>query len=35
LGFTLEEVMETNYNKLMARRATGTLHGDGDNREEK
>lgn len=35
LGFTLEEVMETNYNKLMARRATGTLYGNGDNREEK
>lgn len=34
LGFTLEEVMEANYNKLMARRATNTLHGDGDNREE-
>lgn len=34
LGFTLEEVMETNYNKLMARRSTNTLHGDGDNREE-
>lgn len=34
LGFTLEEVMEANYNKLMARRATNTLHGNGDNREE-
>ncbi len=34
LGFTLEEVMEYNYNKLMLRRATNTLHGSGDNREE-
>lgn len=34
LGFTLEEVMETNYNKLIARRETNTLHGNGDNREE-
>lgn len=34
LGFTLEEVMEANYNKLMLRRETNTLHGSGDNREE-
>lgn len=31
---TMEEVMETNYNKLIKRRQTGTLQGDGDNREE-
>lgn len=28
------EVLEVNYNKLMKRRETDTLHGDGDNREE-
>lgn len=30
----LASVLEKNYNKLIARRATNTLHGDGDNREE-
>lgn len=30
----LSEIMEMNYNKLIARRATNTLHGNGDNREE-
>lgn len=34
LGFTLEEVMEANYTKLMLRRQTDTLHGNGDDREE-
>lgn len=34
LGLTLEEILEANYEKLMKRRATNTLHGDGDNREE-
>ena len=34
LGLTLDQVMETNYNKLIERRLTGTLHGSGDNREE-
>lgn len=32
---TLEEIMEANYDKLIKRRETGTLHGSGDNREEK
>ncbi len=31
---TLDEIMEMNYNKLMKRRETNTLHGSGDNREE-
>ncbi len=34
LGFTLQEVMEANYTKLILRRDTNTLHGSGDNREE-
>lgn len=34
LGYTLEEIMEMNYEKLMARRATGTLQGSGDDREQ-
>lgn len=34
-GITLEEVMEANYNKLIKRRETNTLQGDGDDREEK
>ncbi len=34
VGLTLEEIMEANYNKLIKRRETGTLHGDGDNRED-
>lgn len=34
LGMTLSEIMEANYEKLMARRRTNTLHGSGDNREE-
>lgn len=33
-GFTLQEIMEANYRKLMLRRKTNTLHGSGDNREE-
>ncbi len=33
LQITLEDIMETNYNKLIERRRTGTLHGSGDNRE--
>lgn len=32
--FTLEDIMLENYNKLMKRRETNTLHGSGDNREE-
>jgi NTP pyrophosphatase (non-canonical NTP hydrolase) len=35
LGLSLEEIMEGNYNKLIKRRETNTLHGSGDNREEK
>ena len=34
LGLTLEEIMEANYEKLVKRRETNTLHGNGDNREE-
>lgn len=34
LGIPLDGIMEANYRKLMLRRATNTLHGDGDNREE-
>lgn len=30
----LETILEINYNKLHNRRKTGTLHGDGDHREE-
>lgn len=29
----IEEILEINYTKLMKRRETNTLHGDGDNRE--
>ncbi len=29
----LPEILEINYQKLMKRRETGTLHGSGDNRE--
>lgn len=29
------EIRQLNYDKLMARRATNTLHGDGDDREIK
>lgn len=29
----LPEIMELNYNKLIKRRETNTLHGSGDNRE--
>ena len=31
---TLISILESNYNKLIARRETNTLHGDGDNREK-
>lgn len=30
----LEEILESNYKKLIARRETNTLHGDGDHREK-
>ena len=33
-GFSINEVLEANYVKLIKRRETGTLHGSGDNREE-
>lgn len=35
LNMSLEEIMLTNYNKLIARRETNTLHGNGDDRENK
>lgn len=31
---SLEEIAQMNYNKLIKRRETNTLHGSGDNREE-
>lgn len=34
LGVSLSHIMDTNYNKLIERRVTNTLHGDGDNREK-
>lgn len=34
LDMDLEEIMEMNYNKLIKRRETNTLHGSGDYREE-
>lgn len=33
LGYTFKEVLQMNYEKLMKRRETNTLHGNGDNRE--
>jgi NTP pyrophosphatase (non-canonical NTP hydrolase) len=31
---TILGILEENYNKLIRRRETNTLHGDGDNREQ-
>lgn len=33
IGISMEEILQINYDKLMARRATNTLHGNGDDRE--
>lgn len=33
--YTFSDVLQTNYDKLIKRRETNTLHGEGDNREEK
>ncbi len=33
LEISLEGIMQMNYDKLMKRRETNTLHGSGDNRE--
>jgi len=33
-GLSLEEIAQMNYDKLIKRRKTNTLHGSGDNREE-
>ena len=33
-GLDLDQILKNNYEKLMKRRTTGTLHGDGSNREE-
>jgi NTP pyrophosphatase (non-canonical NTP hydrolase) len=33
-GYTFSDVLATNYEKLIKRRETNTLHGEGDNREE-
>jgi len=30
----IDSILKNNYDKLIARRATNTLHGDGDNREK-
>lgn len=32
LGFTLEQIMEMNIEKLESRRARNAIHGSGDNR---
>lgn len=32
--YTFSEVLQINYDKLIKRRETNTLHGEGDNREE-
>lgn len=32
--YMFSKVLEMNYNKLIKRRETNTLHGDGDNRED-
>lgn len=32
LGYTLQEVVDFNVNKLSSRKERGKLHGDGDNR---
>lgn len=32
LGFTLEEVMQGNLDKLASRKARGVIHGSGDDR---
>lgn len=32
LGFTLDQIAETNYQKLKSRQERGKLHGSGDNR---
>lgn len=34
-NLSLEEILEANYEKLIARRKTNTLHGSGDDRENK
>ena len=34
LGFDLESIAQRNISKITARKATGTLHGSGDNREQ-
>lgn len=34
IGTSLEEIMQVNVDKLLARRATGTLKGSGDDREK-
>ncbi len=34
-GISLEDIFAKNYEKLIKRRETNTLHGSGDNREEK
>lgn len=33
IGYTIPEVLQINYDKLIKRRETNTIHGDGDHRE--
>ena len=35
MGYTLEDVMKTGIKKVKERQETNTVHGSGDNREEK
>lgn len=34
-GVEMEDILQYNYDKLMKRRETNTIHGDGDYREQK
>jgi hypothetical protein len=33
IGYSIPEVLQVNYDKLIKRRETNTIHGDGDHRE--
>jgi NTP pyrophosphatase (non-canonical NTP hydrolase) len=35
MGYTLEDVLQTGIKKVKERQETNTIHGSGDNREEK
>jgi len=32
LGFDMEDILQYNHDKLMARKAAGTIQGSGDDR---